>query len=181
MKTGRSDLGSVLDVEMDHPCELGVNPPRRSRVAGSALLWLWLHLIAGASQAPAGFVGPSHAIGSLIDRGVYGEAERQARSLHDDVEAQFGADSLELARASDLLVDVLVRNGKAGSPDALALAKRVVASKERLLGPAELDSLPPWTTWAPCTSSEASFAWRYLFMNAVYRFVHGSSPLTIQL
>ena len=45
-------------------------------------------------------------------------------------------------RASDLLVDVLVRNGKAGSPDALALAKRVVASKERLLGPAELDLAP---------------------------------------
>ncbi|MEP6918197.1 MAG: tetratricopeptide repeat protein, partial [Acidobacteriota bacterium] len=74
-----------------------------------------------------------------LDRGAYAEAEQQARRLSDQVEAQYGHQSLELANASDLLVAALVRNGKGGLPETLSLADRVVRSKERLLGPDALD------------------------------------------
>ena len=59
--------------------------------------------------------------------------------LADRLEKQDGSSSLERLRAQDLLVDALTRNGKAGAPDTLALAERVVSAKEQLFDRDDLE------------------------------------------
>jgi CHAT domain-containing protein/tetratricopeptide (TPR) repeat protein len=56
-----------------------------------------------------------------------------------EVEARFGSESIELARAQDLFVETLGRNGRSAEAGTLDLAKHVVAIKERLLGSDSLD------------------------------------------
>jgi len=113
-----------------------------SRVVGLAAPWLWLHVVLGVPQIPAGVAGTSQDVRHLLDRGDFGQAEQQARRVCDEIEARDGEQSLEFARASDLLVEALIRNGKAGLPETLALAQRVVQSKERLLGTDDGDVAP---------------------------------------
>jgi CHAT domain-containing protein len=105
-----------------------------SHVVGLAVPCLCLHLVFGVSQVPAGVVVTSQDVRRLLDRGDFGQAEQQARRVCDEIDAREGGQSIEFARASDLLVEALVANGKGGLPDTLALAQRVVGSKERLLG-----------------------------------------------
>lgn len=74
-----------------------------------------------------------------LDNGAYAEAEAGAARLCATLEAQQGPDSLDLARAQDLLVEALRRNGKAAASTTLALAERVVRLKEQRLGSDDLD------------------------------------------
>lgn len=69
----------------------------------------------------------------LLVEARYGDAEARARAL---VSARDGAspDSVGMARALDLLVQVLVEGGKPQDPDALPSATRAVALKEHALG-----------------------------------------------
>ena len=75
-----------------------------------------------------------------LDRGEYVEAERAAVDVCARVQEQHGADSLELAQAQDLLVEALLKNGHAVAASTLALAERSVGLKERLAGPAHLET-----------------------------------------
>jgi CHAT domain-containing protein len=77
---------------------------------------------------------PDDAIRHALDRGTYDEAERQAANSYAQVKKTHGPDSIELARASDLLVEALIRNGKSATSDARQLADAAVQSKERRLG-----------------------------------------------
>ena len=113
-----------------------------SRVVGLAAPWLWLHLVLGVTQVPAGVFRTSQDVRHLLDRGDFGQAEQQAHRVCDEIEARDGVQSLEFARASDLLVEALVRNGKGGLPDTLTLAQRVVRSKQSLLGTDDRDVAP---------------------------------------
>ena len=74
------------------------------------------------------------AVWRLLDAGAYADADRAATSGVEREERERGTDSLEAARASDVLVEALLRNGKAGARDTLALANRVVRLKEGRLG-----------------------------------------------
>ncbi len=69
-----------------------------------------------------------------LERGEYEKAERLAVEWHSRVQAAHGSDSIELARASDLLVEALLENGKAAASSTLVVAERVIAAKERALG-----------------------------------------------
>ena len=51
------------------------------------------------------------------------------------VHEESGAESIEVARAQDLVVEALLKNGHAGAPGTLALAERVVRLKEQRAGP----------------------------------------------
>jgi len=106
-------------------------PVRRSLSVGCALLCSLAR--ASASQGPA---EPSQlaAVRQALAGGAYADAERAARSLASAVEADHGSESLEMARVQDALVEALVRNGHAGTPETLALAERAVALKERMFG-----------------------------------------------
>jgi CHAT domain-containing protein len=77
---------------------------------------------------------PETAVRQLLERGAYDEAEGRARDVCARIEAQLGPDSLDLARAQDLLVESLLRNGKAGAGSTLALAERVLRIKEDRIG-----------------------------------------------
>jgi CHAT domain-containing protein/tetratricopeptide (TPR) repeat protein len=78
-------------------------------------------------------------IRSFLADGRYGEAEAAARSLVAALDAAHGADSIELAPAADLLVDALLRNGRAGQAATKSLAERVVAIRDRSGPPANAD------------------------------------------
>jgi len=76
----------------------------------------------------------------MLDRGSYAEAERNAAALVTKIETTFGSESIEVARAQDVLVEALIRNGHAGQSSTLALAQRVVGLKEAVLGRDHLDT-----------------------------------------
>jgi CHAT domain-containing protein/tetratricopeptide (TPR) repeat protein len=75
-----------------------------------------------------------------LDAGAYAQAEQAAGQLCARVQEQHGDESLELAQAQDLLVEALLKNGRAVAASTLALAERVVELKERLAGPAHLET-----------------------------------------
>jgi CHAT domain-containing protein len=57
----------------------------------------------------------------------------RAKGWCAEVEASYGPDSLELARATDLLIEALIKNGD-GQSEVLMLAERTVKTKETRLG-----------------------------------------------
>jgi CHAT domain-containing protein len=93
-----------------------------------------------SGQAAARLEQPREGIRLSLERGAYAEAERDARQLSATVAAQYGPDSLELASASDLLVEALVRNGKAGASSTLVLAERVGTMKRQQVGDDALET-----------------------------------------
>ena len=54
-----------------------------------------------------------------LERGEYDKAERLAVEWHSRVQATHGSGSIELVRASDLLVEALLKNGKAAASSTL--------------------------------------------------------------
>ena len=84
-----------------------------------------------ASQSPVSVDLDVASVQRSLDQGAYDAAEREARVLADRLEKEEES-PLERLRAQDLLVDALIRNGKASAPGTLALAERVVSSKEQL-------------------------------------------------
>src|SRR5712691_6784811 len=74
------------------------------------------------------------AVRALLRSGDHARAESVARTLLAEAESSSGKDSLDAARAIDLVVASLVRAGKARAPEAGELARRAVAIKEKALG-----------------------------------------------
>ena len=106
--------------------------PLRCGLALGCALWCTL-----ASAPVAQVSTDTHqlaAVRQALARGAYADAERDARSLAAAIDSDQSGEVLELARVQDVLVEALVRNGHAGAPDTLALAKRAVAAKERTFG-----------------------------------------------
>ena len=75
---------------------------------------------------------------SLIVAGEYDKAETTARALVSRTEIETGAESLSHALAADLLVEALIRNGKAAQPGTRELATSTLRDKERLLAPDDI-------------------------------------------
>jgi tetratricopeptide (TPR) repeat protein len=107
----------------------------RSRLARSAAAVL-LAWIAASPPAPADHVS-REAIRGLLDDARYVDAERRARELLRQVEEVEGRDSLETARALDLLAESLDRAGKSADPETLEAATRALRIKERVVGDAD--------------------------------------------
>ena len=85
-------------------------------------------------------VTTQEALRQTLDRGAYEAAEEQARAWCAQVERARGAESLEAARALDLLVEAQLKNGTVGDAGQPALAKRVVQLKEQHLDRSHLDT-----------------------------------------
>src|SRR5262249_16166876 len=81
------------------------------------------------SQAPIKEESAQERVLRALDEGDYGQAEYLAEEWRAHVEAEDGPGSLAAAQASDLLVEALVQNGKAGAISTLTLAERVVQEK----------------------------------------------------
>ena len=94
----------------------------------------------GASLQPPETVQGLDHVRALLDRGDYADAERSARQLAGTTTKERGADSIELAQVSDLLVEALVRNGQAGLASTVSLAEHTVEEKERHFGPSHLET-----------------------------------------
>lgn len=73
-------------------------------------------------------------IRALLDAGQIAAAEPAALALVAQEEREAGADSLGAGEALDLLVEALLRGGKAGEPASRAAAERAVAIKRARLG-----------------------------------------------
>ena len=107
-------------------------------------------VVAAGIAAPA-FIGEPHldaiqaapstadAVRLAIERGQYEGAERQAAALYAQVQQTHGLESIELARASDPLIEALLKNGRVASASTLDIAERAVRVKERLAGVDDLD------------------------------------------
>jgi CHAT domain-containing protein/tetratricopeptide (TPR) repeat protein len=76
---------------------------------------------------------------SLIEKGAYADAEKQARALLSQVEAASGANPSQVTDVLDVLVEALWRGGKAKAPESRQLAESAVASRENEVGPDGLD------------------------------------------
>src|SRR5918995_539788 len=110
---------------------------RRSFAVGLAALFT-ASAMSGELRVSA--LRQDQTIRGALDRGEYEEAERQAVNWQAHVQKKHGPDPLELARASDLLVEALIRNGKSATPSVLDAAEGAVRLKERRFAtdPAEL-------------------------------------------
>jgi len=104
-----------------------------------ALLLLVCPVGAPTSQARGG-QWQIESVREALARGAYAEAERYATELTASTEQQYGPDSLELARARDLLIEALIKNGRGNLPATLELAEAAVQLKERLVGQNDLDT-----------------------------------------
>jgi len=78
-------------------------------------------------------------IRALIEQGHHEQAEKLARSLLSRVEADAGAESLELAHTIDALVEALMKGGKSREPETRSLAERALRIKRARLGDDHLD------------------------------------------
>lgn len=96
--------------------------------------WVGVFLLVLASAGPRGFQDQHEEIRRLLTAANYAAAESRARALVATLEGA-RPESLELARALDLLVQALVEGGKPADPAALPTATRAVALAERLTGP----------------------------------------------
>jgi CHAT domain-containing protein/tetratricopeptide (TPR) repeat protein len=94
----------------------------------------------GRTSGQANATPTREHVQDALARGAYAEAERAAAELCARVEEQHGALSLDLAKAQDLLVEALLKNGRAAAPSTLALAERVVEVKERNAGSDHLET-----------------------------------------
>jgi CHAT domain-containing protein/tetratricopeptide (TPR) repeat protein len=77
------------------------------------------------------------SVRAMLERGAYADAEQDARKLIAAASATH-ADALEVARLSNLLVQALVRNGKAADPSTLTLAQTSLKDLERQVDPSHL-------------------------------------------
>jgi CHAT domain-containing protein/tetratricopeptide (TPR) repeat protein len=74
----------------------------------------------------------SAVVTQALGDGAYALAVQRAKEWCAEVEASYGPDSIELARATDLLVEALIRD--ADQAEALRLAERTVTTKEARAG-----------------------------------------------
>jgi tetratricopeptide (TPR) repeat protein len=74
------------------------------------------------------------AIGTVLDGGDVRAAEEQARVLLDEVEAEFGRESVEAAEALDLLLRCLIDAGKVRAAETREFAERAIKIKETSYG-----------------------------------------------
>jgi CHAT domain-containing protein/tetratricopeptide (TPR) repeat protein len=100
---------------------------------------LVLAVVVGSVVRSASAQG-SVTIRRALDAGTYSRAEALAIQQIAAMDTGGRSDSLPLWRAQDLLVEALVKNGKAARATTLNLARRVVRLKERRLGRAHLDT-----------------------------------------
>ena len=98
----------------------------RSAVIAAALLLGW-----STEQKD---VAQDAAIEHALQAGAYAEAEALARGWLVEIERLYQGDSQKLALGLDLVVAAAIGNGRAADGATLALAKRVVALKERSFG-----------------------------------------------
>jgi CHAT domain-containing protein/Tfp pilus assembly protein PilF len=96
--------------------------------------WVGVFFLVLASAGPEGFQDQHEEIRRLLTAANYAAAESQARALVATLETS-RPESLDLARALDLLVQALVEGGKPADPAALPSATRAVALTEKVAGP----------------------------------------------
>ena len=99
---------------------------------------------AAVGGAPAVVGQTPAAAAASADRGAPcdQDAESAARRSLAQTAAANGGESVETAAATDVVVGVLLRNGKGARPETLALAQRAVRIKEARLGPGATDLAP---------------------------------------
>jgi len=105
------------------------------------LLLVCVCRISAATQPSSESNVTREAVRLALDAGAYESAERLASSWCRGVEHQFGLQSLQLARALDLLVEAKIKNGRSAEADTVALAERTVALKEQHLGRRDPDTI----------------------------------------
>jgi CHAT domain-containing protein len=79
---------------------------------------------------------------ALLDAGLFEQAERAAWTTVDALRASSSDDTLQIARASDVLVRALILNGRAASADTLVLAQRTLRLKETALATEHAELAP---------------------------------------
>lgn len=102
-------------------------------------------LLASTVAVASPFPGETQPSGTLEDaqrlvqEGHYAQAEALSRGILRGREDTHGPDTLESAEAMDVLVEAIVKGGKAREPESHALAVRAVTIKEKRHGPDHLD------------------------------------------
>ncbi|HEY3174766.1 MAG TPA: tetratricopeptide repeat protein [Candidatus Polarisedimenticolia bacterium] len=104
-------------------------PIRGARGGPFLLIGLAAALCMGAGEPSAGRVR------ELLDAGLYAEAESAARALLALADSSSGSESLEAARALDLLSESLWRAWRGKDPGARPAADLALRIRERLQGP----------------------------------------------
>lgn len=82
----------------------------------------------------------TRAIDDLLTAGDYQAALRLAVDLHERATRRYGSESVNLARVEDRLVAAFVKNGRAGTAEALRIAEHALAVEEAALGRDHVES-----------------------------------------
>src|SRR5256885_2128811 len=108
-----------------------------SRAAGALLpLLVLLAASAGADlHAPWEDLTYRKTFNQLLTDGRYVEAEANSRSVLADAEIRHGRESIEAALALEMLTEVYFQGDHVRDPEGEAIGLRVIAIKEKLLGP----------------------------------------------
>lgn len=87
----------------------------------------------------AGRTATEVSLRSALEAGSYASAVEFATAWVDETSRLSGSESLEAARASDLLVEALTKAGKSADDRSVSVAERVVRVKQQQLGPEHLE------------------------------------------
>jgi CHAT domain-containing protein/tetratricopeptide (TPR) repeat protein len=104
-----------------------------SRMLASVITLLFCLVPHLDTQSDCGEDATNQAMRCLLDSGRYGEAERIAIPWIRQLTTQYGRNSLQVADASDYLVEALLEGGKSGDRATLDWAESTLAVKTRLL------------------------------------------------
>jgi len=125
---------------------------RNGSANATAALLLIVGLTLGARTSEA--QGVPVAIRQAIDAGAYASAESLAVKWATSVDS----DPLQRLRAQDLLVESLVRNGKAASSSTVILARRVLRDREHRLGRVHVETAQSLHTFGLVRAARGEFA-----------------------
>src|SRR5215471_3847763 len=99
-------------------------------------------LCVAANDRHGGIAGQTlneRAVRDALESGAYEKAVELGGALVKEEEAASGAESLPVAKASDLVVEALIKAGKAADDRIVPRAEHVVQLKEQLLGTDHVD------------------------------------------
>jgi CHAT domain-containing protein len=91
----------------------------------------WFVVFAALWQGPFQAGDVCNGVRQSLDAGAYATAEARARECWQHTLARVDSNTAEAEGISDMLVEALYRNGKAGTAETLALAQQLVAARRQ--------------------------------------------------
>ena len=118
----------------------------------------------------------------FIENKDYPEAEKLAREILREVEATFGAESIQAAQVLDVLIESTVQRNKQVADDSRVLIERAISIREKALGPGHTEVVNSLNKFAKLLSDMGDYAKAQDYMEKALRIQekkYGSEHLEV--